>query len=188
LVRGEESSHGSTATEREEGLDELERAVKESLIVAVMDWPTQKIDFEPDGSLRDIYVQAATVADWEAVVSHILDGSYSARLDRCGTEVAVPADFERLFDGNDRHWLSFTVGGVVLDCYFFTPTEIELSFAPSEVTASGLRALLELMIDIGDTIMKPVLMTPENGPQSPIFRYDPNANLLRWLPADESLQ
>lgn len=152
-----------------------------TLIDAVLDWPAQKADFERDGSLRDIYVQDATVRDWKLVVTRILDGTYNARLQRGGAEVPLPTVFEAVFDGNDRHFMNFTVGDIVLDCHFFTPTEIEFSFAPDDVTETSVRHLLAFMIDVGEAIRKPVIMTPENWPQLPIFRYDSNEHRLRWI-------
>jgi len=43
--------------------------VKQRLIQSVLDWSSQKADFEPDGSLRDIYIQNATIEDWKLVVA-----------------------------------------------------------------------------------------------------------------------
>lgn len=156
--------------------------MKETLILGALDWSTQKADFVADGSLRDIYIQNATIEDWKIVVAQILDGEHAARLDRVA--MTIPADFEALFDGSEgdgAHLMSFTVGTVVLTCHFFTPTEIEFSFAPNDVTESALRNLLGFMIDVGDSTKKPVLMTPENCPESPIFRYDSKQNQLRWI-------
>ncbi len=155
--------------------------MNETLIGVVLNWSSQKADFERDGSLRDIYVQDATVEDWKLVVARILDGNYRARLQHGGAEVPLPTDFEAVFAENDRHFMSFTVGDIVLDCHFFTPTEIEFSFAPNDVTETSLRDLLAFMIDVGEAIRKPVIMTPENYPQSPIFRYDSNEHQLRWI-------
>lgn len=111
--------------------------MKERLIQSALDWPSQKADFEPDGSLRDIYVQNATIDDWKRVVALIMDGSLGARLERGGASVAVPSRFERLFDQNEGHLMSFTVGGALLTCQFFTPTEIEFSVDPNDVTEAG---------------------------------------------------
>ena len=162
----------------------------DTLIGAALDWPRQKADFEPDGSLRDIYVQDASVEDWQAVVTRILGGNYRARLQRGGADVPIPTVFEAVFagelDGGDRHFMSFTVGDIVLDCHFFSPNEIEFSFAPNDVTAASLRDLLALMIDIGETTKKSVIMTPENGPEFPIFSYDSSEHRLRWIPPHES--
>ncbi len=160
--------------------------MSETLIGVAVDWPRQKADFERDGMLRDIYVQHATVEDWKRVVARILNGNHRARLQRVGAEVPMPSDFEALFEGTDRHVLSFTVGDIVIDLYFFSPTEIEFAFAPEDVTETSLRDLLAFMIDVGEATKKPVIMTLENSPELPIFRYDSNEHLLRWIPPHDS--
>jgi len=162
--------------------------VTEALVDAAVDWHHQRVDFEPDGSLRDIYVQAVAVEDWQRVVAMIVAGGYRARL-LCGSaEVPMPSAFEAVFDrkldGVEVYSMSFSVGGVALDCHFFDSTEIEFSFWPDEVTEGSLRDLLAFLIDVGDAAGKPAILTHENGPQAPIFRYDPGASSqggrLRW--------
>ncbi|MDQ3366146.1 MAG: hypothetical protein M3680_12035 [Myxococcota bacterium] len=157
-------------------------------VAAVLDWETQQRDFEGDGALRDIYVQATTTADWKVVLALILDGNFQARLERGGALVPVPIEFETLFDDNDndRHLLSFTIADVVLSCQFFQPEEIELSFLPNGVTEDALQHVLAFIVDIGEATRKPVIMTPENYPQAPIFRYEPDEHQLTWIPPVEN--
>jgi hypothetical protein len=138
----------------------------------VLDWKIQSGDFERDGSLRDIYVQSTTLDDWKALLGLLPKRNYPARLLRSGVAVAVPADVRSLFDGADRPLLTFLIANIELDCHFFTPGEIELSFAPDGMTEATLRALLAFMIDIGEATGKAVLMTPENAPETPIFTYE----------------
>lgn len=159
----------------------------EALIHAAIDWSLQKADFAADGSLRDIYIENATIDDWKLVVDIIQRGDYGARLQRGGGDVAMPDNFESLFDTEDRHFLRFRVSGVGLDCHFFAPGEIEFSFGPDEVTEDKLHGLLAFMIDLGDATDKAVIMTPENCEESPIFRYAPSEHQLRWLaPSDRN--
>ncbi len=157
--------------------------VDETLIDAVLYWPRQQSDFARDGSLRDLYVLNATVEDWRLVVTQLLCGDYRARLQRGGIEVPLPSDFEAVFDGNDRHFMGFTVGDIELDCHFFTPTQIEFSFEPNDVDERSLRDVLAFMIYLGDVVGKTVIMTPENVPESPFFSYDPNEHRLMWTPS-----
>ncbi len=152
------------------------------MIQSVLDWSSQKADFEPDGALRDIYIKNVTIEDWRLVVALIMDGGFCARLERGGGLVAVPPNFESLFDHNDRHLMSFTVGGASITCHFFTPAEIEFSLDPKEVSEPVLESLLAFMIEVGDATKKPVIMTPENTAESPIFKYAPSEGRLRWIP------
>ena len=169
---------------------EVENSMKERLIDAVLDWPSQARDFERDGSLRDFYVQEATVDDWRVVVAQVLDGDYCARLELDGVAVQMPDAFETVFGGEDgsrRYFMTFTVGDVVVDCHFFIKTEIEFSFEPTSVTALSLRALLRFMIDVGEATRKSVIMSPENCPESPLFRYKAIQPQLRWLSTSTSI-
>ena len=166
---------------RHSGSRPKDQRVAHDRVTAVLDWQSQRGDFEPDGSLRDIYIQATTIEDWKVVIAFILDGNYQARLERSGAEVPVPGELT-LFDGSDRHLLCFSVAGIVVDCHFFGAEEIEFSFAPNDVTEKTLQALLAFMVDIGEATQKPAIMTPENAPHEPIFRYEPDAHQLSWNP------
>lgn len=157
--------------------------MKQRLIANVLDWSSQKADFEPDGLRRDIYIQDATIEDWKLVVAVIMEARFSARLMRGGDLVAVPSTFESLFDHDDRHLMRFTVGGASITCHFFTPAEIEFSLDPKEVSEPVLESLLAFMIEIGAVTKKPVILTAENGAESPIFTYDPREGRLRWMPS-----
>lgn len=53
---------------------------KEALIDGALDWPKQKVDFEFDGSWRDIYILDTTLEDWRAVLAMVLHGGYNAAL------------------------------------------------------------------------------------------------------------
>ncbi len=88
------------------------------LIDEALDWPSQR---------ANIYIRDATVEDWRAVVARVLDGGYQARLCRDGADVPMPAHFEPVFGGD--HVMSLVVGDMVVSCYFFRPSEIELSFS-----------------------------------------------------------
>ena len=155
--------------------------MSDAIVRAALKWSLQKADFERDGSLRDIYVQNATIDDWKLVIASIQRGGYGAQLHRGGVEVALPASIESLFVPDGRPYMNFTVAGVALDCHFFTPTEIEFSSDPQEVTEHSLHGLLAFMINLGNVTSKPVIMTPENNSQSPILRYEPSQQSLSWL-------
>lgn len=105
------------------------------------------------------------------------------RFQRGGLDVAIPSNIDSAFDAEDRPLMHFTVSGVVLQCHFFTAAVIEFSFDPEQVTEETLRDLLAFMVDLGDATSKAVIMTPENCPESPIFRYDAEQQQLRWLAA-----
>ena len=108
-------------------------------------------------------------------------GSYGAYLQKGGVDVGMPDNFDSLFTSEELYGMSFTTAGVAMECHFFTPEEIELSFDPEDVTEESLQGLLAFMIELGNATNKAVIMTPENYRESPIFRYAPNEPQLRWL-------
>ena len=89
-----------------------------------------------------------------------------------------------LFSGPDepRALLVFYVGGIELACHFFTPSEIEFDFDPGGVGEGELGCLLTFMADLGDLVGKVVVMTPENGRDEPMFKYDPSDRRVHWVP------
>ncbi len=142
------------------------------------DWDQVRSDFAPDGSLRDIYVLDTTLHEWRKVLELLL--ARGARLSRGDRPIALPEDLEILFAASDeRARLSFDVGPIDLCCHFFMPEEIELDFVSNAIGADELRALLSLMIDLGDATLRRVRLTPENMIATPIFEYDPEDGQLR---------
>lgn len=159
----------------------------DALIEAVIDWPRQRAAFAHDGSLRDIYVFDTTLADWQCVLAHVIDREQARTLLRGGDVVPAAemvslldrtAGVASLFEPSGRGTLLLHVGGCELACHFFVIEQIELSFDPREVTAGGLRELLAFMIELGEVTRRRVAMTPENGPEAPLFTYE--AGELRW--------
>jgi hypothetical protein len=144
----------------------------------------QRVDFEADGSLRDIYVLDASLEDWRPVLGLLEQGPYEARLVRTGSQgmaQPLPRDPGSLFTGEQQYLLRFTVGGVQLACHFFTPDEVEFDFLPNGVSEASVRELLRFMARVGDLTGKRVVMTPENVREHPIYAYDPATQRMSWV-------
>jgi len=150
--------------------------------VTELDWAVQRGPFQPDGTMRNIYVLGTTLADWQRVVE-LVERRFEARFDD-SPDAPATEDIEALFATAPIHrpWLVFQVAGVTLACHFFTVDEIELDFLPDDVGEPELRALLELMADLGDLTSKPVIMTPEHHQEGRFFEYDPSTGRVRWIP------
>jgi hypothetical protein len=148
--------------------------------VIEFNWPVQKQDFEPDGSLRDIYVVGTTADDWNKFVRHIASGPYRAKFTMNGAPRPIPPIVDELF-GTAQGLLTFWVGTVALACHFFAVEEIELDFIPNGVGERELRLLLTFIADIGDLTGKVVVLTPENCREEPIFRYSPSTAKVEWI-------
>ena len=154
-----------------------------------MDWTSVAHEFVPDGSLRDLYVINTDLSDWQRVLDFLRASAseIAYTVDRSSAELpvrveAIFAELQR--ERNPR--LRFDVAGVPLVCHFFTADEIEFDMRPEDVPGPDhLTALLEFMRTLGNLTGKMVLLTPESGQQSPIFRFDPSTKRLAYLPTGD---
>src|SRR5437870_3610574 len=97
-------------------------------------WRDVEDDFRWDGALCDIYVHGTTLLDWKAFLTFVRTGSYKYRFEVAEKESAIPESPALLFTSDCTRLLSVFVGGIRVNCHFFTPDEIELDIDPREVT------------------------------------------------------
>jgi hypothetical protein len=152
-------------------------------------WQTCQNDFKRDGSLRDIYVLQPTIDDWR-VLFNKLSISYKFSFWIDGKVEPFPASVDDVLSNSMQAstLLNFKVGTILVACHFFTPDEIEFNIDPKEITSqSDLDVLLKFLRFVGNTVNKPVLLTPENLIASPIISYDPLADQCRYHPFPDNL-
>ena len=138
-------------------------------------WDTCKEDFRGDGSLRDVYITPATLADWK-VLYPLLRDYPGVKYSVDGVVQPPPALVEQAFAvrPSGSPMLRFRVGPVMVVFHFFWDEEIECDFVPNEITSqTDLDALLGFVRKLGDATLKRVLVTPENSPEQPFITYDP---------------
>ena len=144
-----------------------------------MIWNEYKFEFEPDGSLRDIYIKGVDLNDWQAFID-FLRGT-EATLDYYveGEPAELPASIaEVVIDQIHTHLLTIGLDGVAVNCHFFIPEEIELDLDPREIdNESKAMVVFRLMSTVGRTLNKQVILTPENTEGQPIFKYEPGAGI-----------
>lgn len=137
-------------------------------------WDTCQEDFQWDGSLRDIYVTPATLAEWRALYPLLRDYAgvgYSVD----GIVQPAPATVEQVFAvrPSGRPRLRLRVGRTLVVFHFFSEEEIECDVSPREITSQiDLDALLGFVRQLGDVTNKRVVITPENRPDHPFISYD----------------
>jgi hypothetical protein len=140
-------------------------------------WDICKEDFRDDGSLRDIYISPATLADWRALypllraypgVEYLVDGVVQPPPDSVEQVFAVRPSGSPV--------LRFTVGRALVVFHFFWDEEIECDFYPNDITSQiDLDALLSFVRQLGDVTRKRVVITPENVRQCPFITYSPES-------------
>jgi hypothetical protein len=139
-------------------------------------WDTCREDFRGDGSLRDIYITPATIADWRALYP-LLRASPGVEYAVDGAAQPPPDSVEQVFAARGSGpMLRFHVGRALLVFHFFCEEEIECDFVPNDITSQAdLDALLAFVRQAGEATRKRVLITPENGPELPFITYDPES-------------
>lgn len=150
-------------------------------------WNDYKADFEWDGSLRDIYVLDTSLSHWQALLDLLHSGTYKFSTYAYGEEAPapLPPSATNLFNRGIGHLLCINLGPLVLNCHFFTEQEIEFDLDPREVKSQAeAEHLFAFMIHLGNLMNKEVVLTPENGQDSPIFRFLPSVGELQYIPCN----
>lgn len=148
-----------------------------------LNWMSCKNEFKPDGSLRDIYIPHTTLEDWESFYKFLLRRDQSFQYSRSDNQkVSLPSTAAEVFqDTRCVHTLSIDIGGVFLNCHFFTVKQIELDFDPEYVNSQArLDVVLNFMREAGRLLEKEVLLTPENGIEVPICRYFSDKDIVTF--------
>jgi hypothetical protein len=139
-------------------------------------WDTCRREFEPDGTLRDIYVHSTTIEHWRTLFD-ALRATYALEYSIDSSARPLPAVVDEAFTTRDTASpsLRFLVGGIVVACHFFTTVEIEFDISPGEVTSqAALDELLGFLRLVGDTLGKAVGLSYEGHAQHPFITYEPS--------------
>jgi len=131
--------------------------------------------FVMDGSWRDLYVLGTTVEDWKTLLKLVRGRKellHDFRIE--GDPAAIPEDPEPVFmSGGGIGWfVSVNIDGLILNSHFFGPEIIEFDLDPREFNENRFYELLDFMESLGRRLKKDVLLTPENGEEDPILKYD----------------
>lgn len=150
-----------------------------------MDWPKYKDEFACDGSLRDVYVLNTNVAIWKQFLD-FLKSSGIPHSFRGEERAEYLDDLAAYFKKRSEHRsliLSMDVNGVIINCHFFTETEIEFDLDPKEVTGEDkANSLFQFMETVSNTLSLPIRMTPENTEETPIFEYSTRDHTWNYIP------
>jgi hypothetical protein len=143
----------------------------------MVSWDQCKEDFRQDGSLRDIYITPATLADWRAIYPALCNFP-ELEFSVDGVVQPPPATVDEVFTigTSARPMLRFSVGRVLVVFHFFGDEEVECDVSPHEITSQAdLVALLSFVGQLGDLTGRHVLITPENCREQPFITYYPDS-------------
>lgn len=163
-----------------------EAAIAKPVLVPLaigMDWHRIAPNFEHDGSLRDIYILDATLADWASAWDILQNGTHPLVFEIDGEAVMPPTDINDVFELRERHSVcaKYTLGKQQLNCHFFMKDEIEFDLDPKDVDGPDeAYRLAQFMATLGRTVSKDARLTPENEPQAIIARYEMASDCVIW--------
>jgi hypothetical protein len=144
-----------------------------------MIWEDYKIEFEPDGSLRDIYIKDVELSDWQAFIDFLRRTDANLEYFVEGEPAELPQSIAEVVISQDHPYL-LTIGldGLTVNCHFFIPEEIELNIDPREIDSEAkAKVVFRLMSTVGRALNKQVILTPENNEERLIFKYEPGAGI-----------
>ncbi len=149
--------------------DTFECEARDWHLEQVSTWKAASELFEWDGSWRDLYVFSTTIEDWDRVMRALAASAFQSEFTRGGVVSSMPRSFAEHFNaGAERPllMLSVIIDGVRFNAHLFCEDEIEFDIDPREVSdAKHFDALVAFMNFVANAVAKPVVLTPENGPQ-----------------------
>lgn len=140
--------------------------------------------FDPDGSLRDIYIKGTDVEDWQRLIDHLTQ-SYKTEFVWLPDQITPPPPVAEIFaTRSDRAaTLRVDISGLRVNTHFFIEDEIELDLDPQEIRGQAdVDAVLSFLTELGDLLHREVALTPENAEDVHIYRYRPGMGPPEYIP------
>jgi len=156
-------------------------------------WKNIEWIFEKDGALRDIYVQNATILDWEKVVD-LLNSEYKLTFGVYEDNFTDKIDFgyvKTMFadETGELETKSATIdlSGIVVKCFFFLENQIEFDINPTEIkTESDFNKITDFMKSISSKLKKQITLCGENQPEFPLIKIDTKNGIEKILTEKEA--
>jgi hypothetical protein len=146
-------------------------------------WDAVRDEFAFDGSWRDIYVPGVDMPAWQRMLDGLRAAGYEMAYFREDQPAELPAEAKQAFPPPDEcdRLLSVRFAGVLANCHFFTPEEIEFDIDPREVKGQEqLDALFGFMRCLAEAAGKEAILTAENCPEIIIFRVRPGQSAVEY--------
>ncbi len=144
----------------------------------MIEWDDVRQDFEPDGGLRDIYVNGADPVVWDQVLEFLLRAD-TARYLIDDVDAPLPgraAEALQLWP-DQSPLLVVEREGIEYACHFFSLEQVELDFWPEDIRGrEEFQALERFVAGIGRVTNRVVLVTYEGSQAAEIFRYVPGTD------------
>ncbi len=140
-----------------------------------MEWEQHRELFAWDGNWLDIYVFDTTMSDWQRLLDALRASSYELRYSVDGeTEAQIPGLVEAIFARRSEASVTLSIDArqLWLNCHFFIADAIEFDLGPRVIDGQPRLDRLVQFIDLLlGALGKEVLLTPENLPERPLWRF-----------------
>lgn len=156
-------------------------------------WDNLAWIFEPDGSLRDIYIQDISLDDWRKLIDFLND-NYNIRFGIAGEENdsnQIDKDYiiGYLTDSSgemESKSVNIDIEGVNIKCHFFLPDQIEFDIDPREIKSiEDYKKVEGFMISVSETLRNQVTLTGENDIEFPLIKIDVTNGINKALTKQE---
>lgn len=144
--------------------------------------------FEPDGSLRDIYVQDILLREWEKLINHLNANFKVTFSDQEIIDKKYVLEYLQDTSGEmESKSLTIHLGQIKVNCYFFLSEQIEFDIDPKEVNSlSDFELIEKFMTSISETLQEQVTLTAEDSPEFPLVKVDTKKGINKILTEKEA--
>lgn len=152
--------------------------------------------FEPDGALRDIYVENVTIEDWKVLMDY-LNLNHVIKYGPTGeNQIINKIDKKYLIQMlNDEtgkmegKTVSIIIDSIIINNHFFSVDEIEFDIDPREINSfENYIKVINFMNLISQILGKPLILTGENQKEFPLIEVDFAKKIIKALTKKEAEQ
>jgi hypothetical protein len=142
-------------------------------------WKDKRVEFKPDGSLRDIYVYETNHSRWDCFLKHVIYSEYHYEFWHGGSKSTLPNNFleiKQLQKTEPTLLKIFLQKSIQVNCHFFVEYEVELDVSPSEINGeSEFNLLVSFLYWLCRLFNSNVYLTHENSPEQVILNVKPKS-------------
>ncbi|MBU3822516.1 hypothetical protein KO566_10615 [Flavobacteriaceae bacterium XHP0103] len=156
-------------------------------------WNNIEWIFEKDGALRDIYVQNATISDWEKIID-LLNSEYKISYGNSEENFTNQIDLDyvkKMFADEtgelEIKFVRIDLNGILILCHFFLEEQIEFDINPTEIkTELEFNKIMDFMKSISSKLDKQITLCGENQPEFPLIKIDTKNGIEKILAEKEA--
>lgn len=145
-----------------------------------LNWSDVNWIFEPEGSLRDIYIKSVRAEDWIVLIDH-LNQNYNIRygpsienksINKIDKEYILKYFSDETAEMETKS-ASIFIDKIMINLHFFSDEEIEFDIDPNEINSNtDLEIIIGFMNDMSQILNKEAILTGEGESDYPLITVD----------------